>query len=79
MHLGELLTWGFEYEVLLPESEPDQTFVVKYHMFYPDEVYDPKDYEAGDQFRFFITTIRLISFSSNFKLVLQTDGTYKLL
>ena len=36
--------------------------------------WDNKD----DKFRFYITIRRLIEFSSNFKLVLQTDGTYKL-
>ena len=59
----------------------DQTFVVKFKMFYPDETYDKvvDNYEEGDRFRFFVTTRRLIEFSSNFKCVLQTDGTYKLL
>ena len=36
--------------------------------------WDNKD----DKLRFYITTRRLIKFSSNFKLVLQTDGIYKL-
>jgi len=60
---------------------PDEPFVVKYKFFWPGETYTGlggDDYEKGDQFRFFITTRRLIEFSSNFKHVLQTDGTYKL-
>ena len=48
-------------------------------MLYKDEKYSILDYyETGDQFRFFIKARRLIEFSSNFRLVLQTDGTYKL-
>ena len=41
--------------------------------------YEDDNFEKGDQFRFFLTTQRLLQFSSNFKLILQTDGTYKLM
>jgi hypothetical protein len=81
MKLGDLHTWCFEHEPLPPIHELDQVFVVKFHIFYPDENYTYEDdsFEKGDQFRFFLTTQRLLQFSSNFKLILQTDGTYKLL
>jgi hypothetical protein len=85
-HLGDLHTWCADHESLPPPEEPDQVFVVRFQIFYPDEEYEVEDdYEAatahnrGDQFRWFLSTRRLISFSSNFKIVLQTDGTYKLM
>ncbi len=80
-HQGDLHTWCFEHEDLPSTTQMDQTFVVKFQMFYPDETYDKvvDNYEEGDRFRFFVTTRRLLEFSSNFKCVLQTDGTYKLL
>ena len=60
-----------------PENEPDIPFVVKFQIYYPDETYTLEDdYEAPkdqntpkDQFRFHITTRRLIEFSTNFTLV----------
>ena len=74
------VVWRTEHEDLAPDCEPDQVFVVKYQIFYLDEDYTPQDdYESGDQFRYYITTARLVRFSSNFKLIFQTDGTYKLL
>ena len=43
----------------------------------PGKIGDEWDNQE-DKFRFYITTRHLIEFSSNFKLVLQTDGIYKL-
>ena len=85
-HLGDLHTWCADHENLPPPEEPDQVFVVRFQIFYPDEEYGVEDdYEAatahnrGDQFRWFLSTRRLIAFSSNFKIVLKTDGAYKLI
>ncbi len=67
-------------------SLPDEPFVVDYNAFFHDDDLATRrgDYEQDrrgkdlDQFRFFITTRRLIEFSLNSKVVIQTDGTYKL-
>ena len=80
MNLGDLNSWCLEHEQVPPESEPDIPFVVKFQIYYPDETYTLEDdYEAPkdpktakDQFRFYITTRRLIEFSTNFTLILQT-------
>jgi hypothetical protein len=80
-----LHAWCTDHEGLPLPSEPDEVFVVRFQIFYADEVYTVEDdYEAatstnkGDQFRWFLSTRRLLEFSSNFNIVLQTDGTYKL-
>ena len=80
MNLGELNSWCLDHEEVPPENEPDLPFIVKFQMYYPDETYTQEDEHDSpkDQFRFYITTRRLIEFSTNFTLVLQTDGTYKL-
>ena len=69
--------WCSDHEGLPPPSELDEVFVVRFQIFYADEVYNEEDdYEAatatnkGDQFRWFLSTRRLIEFSSNFKIVL---------
>jgi hypothetical protein len=43
----------------------------------PDTLIDYEDPE--DQFRVVITTRNLLKFSLHFELVLQSDGTYKLM
>jgi hypothetical protein len=79
MYLGDLNAWCIDHQEFPLESEPDLPFVAKFIFFYPDETYTLDDeFETGDQFRFFLTTRRLIEFSSHFKLIIQTDGTYKL-
>ena len=82
---GDLHAWCTDHEGLPLPSEPDEVFVVRFQIFYADETYTVEDdYEAatstnkGDQFRWFLSTRRLLEFSSNFNIVLQTDGTYKL-
>ena len=77
--------WCTYHERLPLPSEPDEVFVVRFQIFYADEVYTVEDdYEAAtstnkrDQFRWFLSTRRLLEFSSNFNIVLQNDGTYKL-
>ena len=85
-HLGDLHTWCADHENLPPPEELDQVFVVRFQIFYPDEEYGVEgDYETstahnrGDQFRWFLSTRWLVLFSSNFKIVLKTDGAYKLI
>lgn len=54
-------------------------FVVKYQVFLDiEEEQAVEDYELGDQFRFFISTPRLIRLTSSIQYVIQADGTYKL-
>ena len=48
-------------------------------VYYPDQTTLPEDFEDKDQFRFFLTSKTLVESSSHAKLVLQRDGTYKLL
>ena len=79
MSLGELAVWCDKHSSLPGPELPDEPFVAHYEIFDEDEEDKPDSYEEGDLFRFFITTRRLIELSSNFKTVLQTDGTYKLL
>ena len=55
-----------------------EPFVLDYQIFDQDDLDSLVDYEDGDQFRVVITTKHLLYFSSSFKLVIQTDGTYKL-
>ena len=85
INLGELADWCIEhaYDENLSIDEP---FVVDYNAFFEED--DPAervgDYEVDtktgkllDQFRFFLTTRRLLEFSMN-STMLHTDGTYKL-
>ena len=58
-------------------------FVVDYNIFFPDDNPEDRrgDYEIDDDgvadvSRFFVTTRQLLIFSSNAKLILQTDATY---
>ena len=80
MHLGELAEWCLNNCKVPEDTEElqDETFVVCYSVFLGDEDEVPVDHEEGDQFRFFYTTLRLIKESSHCKIVLQTDGTYKI-
>ena len=60
------------------EELQDEPFVVCYSVYLGDEEELPVDHEKGDQFRFFYTTLALIKKSSHCKIVIQTDGTYKI-
>jgi len=65
---------------------PEEKYTGLYKDGKPDDWIDPSgipreegdQWSNGDKFRFYITTRRLIEFSTNFKLIIQTDGTYKL-
>ena len=76
--LGELADWSDKNSTLPGPELPDERFVivVNYEIFEVDDN-KPDSYEDGDMFRFFITTRRLIEFSSNFRTLKHTDGTYK--
>jgi hypothetical protein len=77
--LGELSHWCREHSGV-PDNI-DEPFVVKHQIFYEDslENYGPEDdYQEGDIFRFYISTIRLIRLSSMATEVINCDATYKL-
>ena len=71
---------------------PDEPFVVDYNIFFEDYELETrrgdvdkngkllldKQKKQVDQFRYFLTTRRLIQFSMNADTVIHTDGTYKL-
>lgn len=66
--LGALLNWC-ETNERVPLDQ-DQMFVVKYQVFLEVEgEQTPEDYELGDQFRFFISTPRLIRLTSSIQYV----------
>ena len=83
MSLGELAGWCDKNSNTPDPDLLDEAFIANHEIFDIDDNTNPNDvpdsYEKGDVFRIFITTRRLIEFSNNFKTVLQTDGTYKLL
>ena len=83
MKLGELAKWCDEHSNLPTPDLPDEAFVVNYEIFIDMDELDlldrPESYEEGDFFRYFISTRRLLEFTSNFTNIIQTDGTYKLL
>ena len=68
LNLGELAQWCLDH-VTIPE-DPNQAFVVCYKAFFPDDTL-PGDHEPNDQLRFFLTSKRLIEFSSHAKLVIH--------
>ena len=77
VNLGEFMTWCMDHEDI-PDSL-DEPFVCNVVVFTEEQSYtDYEDYEAGDQIRFFLTTRRLLELSSNYKVLIQTDGTYYL-
>ena len=81
LNLADLITWC-EKNSHLPDNEMlDQHFVAAYESILPyDDMNDlPANFAKNDLFRFYVTTRRLILFSGNAKVVLQTDGTYKLM
>jgi hypothetical protein len=51
--------------------------VLDFQIFDEDDIDTLVDFEERDQFRVVITNRHLLKFSDKFKLVLQTDGTYK--
>ena len=78
MTLGDLASFCIDHNQIPGEDSPHEPFVLDYQIFDADIAESLVDYEEGDQFRVVITTRYLLTFSKNFKLVLQTDGTYKL-
>ena len=77
---GELGEFCLNNSNLPGEELPNQAFVLDYVIFDstdPDTLIDYEDPE--DQFRVVITTRNLLKFSLHFELVLQSDGTYKLM
>ena len=49
-HLGDLHAWCSDHEGLPPPSELDEVFVVRFQIFYADEVYtEEDDYEAASR------------------------------
>ena len=80
MNLGELAAWCLKNCKMPVDTEElqDEPFVVCYSVYLGDEEELPVDHEEGDQFRFFYTTLALIKKSSHCKIVIQTDGTYKI-
>ena len=77
---GELAEFCLNNSNLPGEELPNQAFVLDYVIFDPTDPDTLIDYEEfEDQFRVVITTRNLLKFSLHFELVLQTDGTYKLM
>lgn len=72
--------WGFDHEPLPGPELPDEPFIVRFQMYFHDgdDIDLSECEEAGDRFRLYLTTRRLIEFSSQFKVIIQADGTYKL-
>ena len=79
MTIGQLAEFCTENSELPGEELPNEPFVLDYIIFDESDPSTLIDYEVGDQFRLVITTRNLLKFSLNFTLVLQTDGTYKLM
>ena len=77
MTLGELAKFCIEHNQIPDEDSPHEPFVLDFQIFDEDDIDTLVDFEEGDQFRVVITTRHLLKFSDKFKLVLQTDGTYK--
>ena len=75
MNMGDLASWLDEHSHLPSNELPDEPFVVKYVIFYQEQKEDnPGDFEEGDLFRFFISTMRrLLSSSFNISIIIQTD------
>ena len=76
MTIGELAKFCEDHSQV-PE-EDHEPFILDYQIFDHDDTETLVDYEEGDQFRVVMSTKFLLKFSVHFKLVLQTDGTYKL-
>ena len=79
MTIGDLATFCLAHSELPAENLPNQPFVLDYVIFDQSDPDRLIDYEDEDQFRLVISTRNLLKFSLHFKLVLQTDGTYKLI
>jgi hypothetical protein len=77
MTLGELAKFSIEHNQIPDEDSPHEPFVLNFQIFHEDDLDTLVDFEEGDQFRVVITTRHLLKFLDKFKLVLQTDGTYK--
>ena len=87
MHVGELADWCLKNCNMPADNEEnqDKPFVVCYMVKIGDEdaivhpVETPSSTdEESDQFRFFYTPLAPIKHSSHCKIVIQTDGTYKI-
>ena len=77
--IGELAEFCIKNSVLPGEDFPNQPFVLDWIIFDKSDPDSLIDYEEDDQFRVVITARNLLKFSLHFTLVLQTDGTYKLM
>ena len=80
MNLGELYRWCEVNSIIPAPDFIDEPFVVSFEFFMDleDMAEVPGNYEEGDLFRVFVSSRRLLEFSSYTKSVLQADGTYKL-
>ena len=78
MTLGELAQFCIDHSQIPGEDLPHEPFVLDFQIIDPEDIDSLVDFEEGDQFRVVITTRHLLKFSLHFKLVIQTDGTYKL-
>ena len=79
MTIGDLATFCLAHSELPAENLPNQPFILDYVIFDQSDPDTLIDYEDEDQFRLVISTRNLLKFSLHFKLVLQADGTYKLM
>ena len=79
MSLGELAKWCDDHCMIPSPSLIDEPYVLNHNFFFNDcDDENIEMFEAGDQFRFILSTRALLELSSSL-VVLQTDATYKLI